>query len=124
MCPGGGWNCGNPNVYGVAGEPLVGPTVWALLAMRHRTDREENRSSLAWLESNANNAKGATSIALARVCLKAYGRSLPVETLPLHPFLQGDDYPLTVQSVALSCIALSEKQPSFLPIRTMELKHA
>ena len=24
MCPGGGWNCGNPKVYGVAGEPLVG----------------------------------------------------------------------------------------------------
>src|SRR5262249_15048500 len=34
MCPGGGWNCGNPMVYGVAGEPQVIPTVWALLALR------------------------------------------------------------------------------------------
>ena len=34
MSPGGGWNCGNPMVYGVAGEPQVVPTVFALLALR------------------------------------------------------------------------------------------
>jgi hypothetical protein len=124
MCPGGGWNCGNPNVYGVAGEPLVGPTVWALLALRHRANREENRSSLAWLESDANDTKGVMSIALARLCLKAYGRSIPAETLRLQPFLQGGDYSLTVQSAALSCIALSEKQPSFLPVGITEPNHA
>jgi Squalene-hopene cyclase C-terminal domain len=117
MCPGGGWNCGNPNVYGVAGEPLVGPTVWALLALRHRADREENHGSLAWLENNADNAQGATSIALARICLRAYGRSLPAEQL--RPLQQADDCPLSMQSVALTCIALNEKQPSFLPIRAM-----
>ena len=50
MCPGGGWNSGNPFVYGVAGEPLVGPTVWALLALQHRRDRAENQKSLEWLE--------------------------------------------------------------------------
>ena len=26
MCPGGGWNCGNPMVYGVPGEPQVSST--------------------------------------------------------------------------------------------------
>jgi hypothetical protein len=124
MCPGGGWNCGNPNVYGVAGEPLVGPTVWALLALRHRSGREENRSSLAWLEGNASHVHGATSVALARICLKAYGRSYPAETLRLRPSLEAGDYPLSVQAVALSSIALHDQQPSFLDARKPELHHA
>src|SRR5438876_464221 len=46
MCPGGGWNCGNPRVYGVAGEPLVLPTAWALLALRAHPERPENVMSL------------------------------------------------------------------------------
>jgi len=33
MCPGGGWNSGNPLVYGVAGVPRIGPTAWALVAL-------------------------------------------------------------------------------------------
>jgi Squalene-hopene cyclase C-terminal domain len=124
MCPGGGWNCGNPNVYGVAGEPLVGPTVWALLALRHQSRREGNRSSLAWLEGNANQVNGATSIALARICLKVYDRSYLAGTLRLRPLLEAGDYPLGVQAVALSCIALNDQQPSFLDPRQPELHHA
>ena len=46
MCPGGGWNCGNPKVYGVAGLPQVGPTVWALVALRGNSQRPENQKSL------------------------------------------------------------------------------
>src|SRR5262244_362234 len=49
MCSGGGWNCGNPQVYGIAGEPLVVPTVWALLALRNQAERSENVLSLDWL---------------------------------------------------------------------------
>ena len=41
MCPGGGWNCGNPMVYGAPGEAQIGPTVWALLALRRMPDRDE-----------------------------------------------------------------------------------
>ena len=52
MCPGGGWNCGNPRVYGVAGQPQVGPTFWALIALREQSQRAENCESLAWLERN------------------------------------------------------------------------
>src|SRR5665213_3516834 len=43
MCPGGGWNSGNSEVYGVAGEPLIGPTVWALLSLQGYRDRSENQ---------------------------------------------------------------------------------
>ena len=49
MCPGGGWNCGNPMVYGVPGEALIVPTVWALLALRDEPKKTEflNESRLA-----------------------------------------------------------------------------
>jgi len=124
MCPGGGWNCGNPNVYGVAGEPLAGPTVWALLALQGQQNRQENRSSLAWLEASANDMKAATSAALARICLQAYDRPLPAKSLRLGPLLQASDYSLNAQSVALSCIALGEQQLSFLPSPMTELRRA
>jgi hypothetical protein len=74
MCPGGGWNCGNPEVYGVAGEPLVIPTVWALLALRHYPERRENIQSLAWLEKSFAKIQGPGSYAMAQICLAAYGR--------------------------------------------------
>lgn len=74
MCPGGGWNCGNPEVYGVAGEPLVIPTTWALLALRRDAERRENIESLAWMEKNFARIQGPGSYALARICLSAYGR--------------------------------------------------
>jgi hypothetical protein len=74
MCPGGGWNCGNPEVYGVAGEPLVLPTTWALLALRKYPERPENIQSLQWLEKNFANIQAPGSYAMARICLAAYGR--------------------------------------------------
>ena len=76
MCPGGGWNCGNPEVYGVAGEPLVIPTTWALLALRRHLERRENVESVAWMEKNFPKIQGPGSYAAARICLGAYGRTL------------------------------------------------
>lgn len=74
MCPAGGWNLGNPKVYGVEGIPQTGPTAWALLALQEHADREENRRSLAWLEANRGAMKGPSSLALAHLALQACGR--------------------------------------------------
>ena len=71
MCPGGGWNCGNPMVYGVAGEPQVGPTVWALLALRNKAARPEVQKSLAWLESNLARVRTQGSLALTQLAFRA-----------------------------------------------------
>jgi len=82
MCPDGGWNSGNPVVYGVAGEPLIGPTAWALLALRHQSDRRENQKSLDWLEQAYGQAAGPGSLAVAHLCLRACGRAVqPLETV-------------------------------------------
>jgi hypothetical protein len=73
MCPGGGWNAGNSEVYGVAGEPLIGPTVWALLALQGYRERSENQLGLNWLLSRRETIQGPASLALAHICFHVYG---------------------------------------------------
>ena len=74
MCPGGGWNCGNPMVYGVAGEPQVSTTVWPLLALRGSAERSEIQQSLAWIERNWGSVRSAASLALSQIALNAFDR--------------------------------------------------
>jgi len=75
MCPGGGWNCGNPMVYGVPGEPQVSSTVWALLALREHPERPEVQKSLLWLEGNSKSIQSTGSLSLAILAMNAYGRA-------------------------------------------------
>ena len=76
MCPGGGWNCGNPMVYGVAGQPLVLPTSWALLALRSLPEHEKKVQSLAWLRAEVPKIESPASLAAATICLAAYGEGV------------------------------------------------
>jgi hypothetical protein len=115
MCPGGGWNCGNPLVYGVAGEPLIIPTAWALLALRNQPERRENVLSLEWLEKNVANIQGPGSFALARLCLESYSRKWPDDAPGLRSFHQKNEFLNNIQVAAWSCLALSAKRP-FLPV--------
>src|ERR1700691_3520044 len=77
MCPGGGWNCGNPMVYGVPGVPQISSTVWALLALRKHAERSENQQSVDWLEANWGRSQTPASLALAHIALGLYGRLDP-----------------------------------------------
>jgi hypothetical protein len=107
MCVGGGWNSGNPLVYGVAGVPRVGPTVWALLALRDRRHRPENQKSLDWLAASFDEIQGPGSLALAHLCLEAHGRVVP----PLEPLLRGrqavNQFLMNVVVVAWAALALN-----------------
>ena len=107
MCPGGGWNSGNPLVYGAAGVPRIGPTVWALLALRDYMDRPENRRSLDWLEQAYPQIQGPGSLALAHLCFEIYNRSAP----PLGPALaalnSNNQFLGNVLAAAWATIALS-----------------
>jgi len=109
MCPGGGWNCGNPMVYGIPGEPLVGPTVWALLALRAHPDREENRISIAWLAQNWAKIQSPGSLALAHIGLGAYGKQVPEIRAALHAFYAQGEFARSVPAVAWTALAMSEK---------------
>jgi hypothetical protein len=88
MCPGGGWNAGNPVVYGAPGVPAVAPTVWALLALRDVPLRREITLSLEWLDSAIATAQSPGSLALAIICLAAYSRSGSAVALDLDDLLQ------------------------------------
>lgn len=78
MCPGGGWNSGNPLIYGAAGNSLIGPTCWAMAALGEFGLYEEPRrcisESLTWLERTYLSSRGPASLALAHVCLSSFGR--------------------------------------------------
>jgi hypothetical protein len=105
MCPGGGWNCGNPRVYGVAGEPLVIPTVWALLALRQYPTRPENMMSIEWLENIVATVQGPGSLALARICLESYGRKWPMNGRPVSDFYQRNKFLGSISVTAWICMA-------------------
>jgi hypothetical protein len=79
MCPGGGWNCGNAWVYGAPGKPLIGPTAWALVALAEFAAepgvQDCVREGLDWLERASGGIRGPGSLALAHLCLRAYGRA-------------------------------------------------
>jgi Prenyltransferase and squalene oxidase repeat len=77
MCPGGGWNCGNPRVYGVDGDALVLPTCWVLLALRDSPEHPSRALGIAWLQQALPQIETAGSLAIARVTLENYGIEPP-----------------------------------------------
>ena len=109
MCPDGGWNCGNPRVYGVPGEPLVVPTVWALVALRRHPTRRENVMSLDWLERQLANIQSAGSFALAKICLETCGRKLPSNAPVLADLYERNGFLENVQVAAWTLLAWSAR---------------
>jgi hypothetical protein len=113
MCPGGGWNCGNPMVYGVAGEPLVLPTAWALLALRGYPAHERKSKSLSWLLKNFEGISSAASLAVARIALEAHGRELPYRSQQLHEMFDARAFLRTTEVVAWTTLALNPTRSWF-----------
>jgi hypothetical protein len=111
MCPGGGWNCGNPMVYGVPGDPSIPQTVWALLALRNEQGRTEQGESLRWLEANlaGETRKGAASLALAKICLGAYGRPWPASAPRIGEAAETREFRENVTTMAWMCLAQSPR---------------
>ena len=106
-CPGGGWNAGNPLVYGVPGVPRFGPTAWALLALRHHKDRSANREGIEWLEQNYKSIRSPGSLALAQLCLRVYGRTAtPIESA-ISDFYRSNQFLQNIPVTAWVLLALS-----------------
>ena len=120
MCPGGGWNCGNPEVYGVAGEPLVIPTTWALLALRKYPERPENIQSLAWLEKNFTKIQGPASYALARLCLAAYDSRPNMDGASSADLHAKNEFLRSITVAAWMILAASNPQNWLAPGSTVE----
>jgi hypothetical protein len=115
MCPKGGWNCGNPRVYGVDGEPLVLPTGWALLALHDQPACERKSKSLAWLHASIASIHGPASLAVARITLEAYAIELPEVNHKLQNLFDAREFLRTTEVVSWTCLALSPKRYWFPP---------
>lgn len=107
MCPQGGWNCGNPRVYGVDGEPLVLPTAWALLALLDQPAHDRKSKSLAWLHDCFASIDGPASLAVARIALEAYSMRLPETNCKLQNLFDAREFLRTTEVVSWTCLALS-----------------
>jgi len=113
MCPGGGWNSGNSEVYGVAGEPLIGPTVWALIALQEYRERAENQEGLRWLLSARERIQGPVSLALAHICFQVHGCETPSVVPALRKSFQENQFLGSVLAAAACAVAL-EAPPDWL----------
>jgi hypothetical protein len=110
MCPGGGWNCGDPLVYGVAGRPLVIPTAWALLALRNSPQRSENLVGLDWLERAVSGEQGPLSLALAQICLETYGRKWPASARRPEDLYFNNEFLGSTTAAAWVCLAANSSR--------------
>jgi len=110
MCPAGGWNCGNPMVYGVPGEPQVSSTAWALLALREHPERPEVQKSLHWLQENLKTIQSPVSLALALIAMNAHGRRDAALADSLQTMYEKNDFPWSVPEVAWTALALCDTQ--------------
>jgi hypothetical protein len=106
MCPGGGWNCGNPRVYGVDGDALVLPTCWALLALREAPEKPGRALSLAWLQKELAKIASAASLAVARMTLENYGFERPHASRDLQNWSAQELAAQGTHVLAWVCLAL------------------
>ena len=106
-CEVGGWNCGDPAVYGIPGEPQVVQTAWALLALRRETPDAKISRSLAWLEQALPTLKSPASLAVGHLCLAAREIRLPPLAASLEEFFARSRFFDNVVDVAWSALALS-----------------
>jgi hypothetical protein len=120
ICPGGGWNSGNPLVYGAAGEPQVGPTVWALLALRRKAASPEVRESLEWLATNESTVRTLESLALTKIALDSFGRSDAELRTRLVASCSSEETSWTVMGAAWTALAMSEARAWLTATRTGE----
>lgn len=118
VCPGGGWNAGNPLVYGVPGLPRIGPTVWAMLALSDHKNRAANVESLKWLEQNYHGIQGPGSAALAHLCLRVYGISTPPIAPRLSHFYRKNQFLHNILVIAWASLAIIP-QPEWLAFSSL-----
>ena len=77
VCPGGGWNYGNAEVYGQGLPAHVPTTALALMALQDRTVEPIVRESASLLERQAPIEGSTTALALSILALATIGRPAP-----------------------------------------------
>ena len=71
--PTGGWNYGNPLVYGKVLQPFVPTTALALLALHDQPRATQVAGGLGWLSAHRLSELSASALAWAAIGLRAFG---------------------------------------------------
>ena len=119
MCPAGGWNCGNPRVYGVDGDALVLPTCWALLALQDAPEKPGRDLSLAWLESCFAAINSAGSLAVASLTLEHHGIAAPASRRSLTDWSARELAEQGTHVLAWTALALDPARTWFPPLASI-----
>lgn len=101
VCAGGGWNAGNPEVYGVALRPHVDTTAIALLGLQDCHGCAAVRTSIEWLQASASACRSAYSLAwaaLACATLRQHGVDFRLNTMA--PLRENDPVVAALQELA------------------------
>jgi hypothetical protein len=99
--PTGGWNYGNPRVFGAVLEPDPLTTAWALLAMLDDPSRPVVRAGRDYLHRAAERISSALTLAWATIALRAHG----VQADPTRPLQMLPDPPSPWQLAAAALAA-------------------
>ncbi len=104
-CPGGGWNYGNAEVFGVPLPGYPDTTAWALLALHADAGHEAVRRGLGWLWPAARETGSGLALGLAALVAQRFGA--PDEDLRA---LAREDYARTgfcgdIRALALTLLA-------------------
>lgn len=105
-CPGGGWNAGNPLVYGVPGVPRIVPTAWALMALRGYKSHSTNMQGLEWLQQSYDRILSPGALALTNLCLSTYGRPVASVEPELHGLYQHNQFLQSIPVTAWAALAV------------------
>ncbi len=117
MCPGGGWNCGNPVVYGVPGIPQMSSTAWALLALREHPEWPEVKESISWVQEHLKEIQSPGSLALALMAMNACGRADEGLAQSLQSLYETKEISLSVPEVAWAVLAPDPNHTWLKPTR-------
>ena len=126
MCRNGGWNYGNPNVYGKDLWPYVPTTALALMALQDRADHPGVQKSLIELRSDVRSERSVLALALSVICTRLFeGRSLELEAQLIAQYVSAG--PLAeddLLATAMMAVALSDARAAVFALKPREASRA
>jgi hypothetical protein len=122
MCHDGGWNYGNPHVYGKDLWPYVPTTALGLIALQDRAEHPAVRRSLIQLRSDLKTERSVLALALSVICARLFQE--PTADLEAQLLAQyasaGEMAESDLLATAVTGVALSEQAASPFALKRAE----
>lgn len=113
MSDDGGWNYGNPKVFGVTLPPYADTTALALIALQHHRAEAANQLSLARLTAMIGELPSGLALSWAILCLSIYGQPVTAWRQRLIRLFRRSRFLGETRTMALALLALSDRPGPF-----------